>query len=475
MMFSGQVTPAEPGSELVVNVSYDCWYRPANSTQIKTDEQGQFSLELPVIKPQVIFLDYRGQRLFLYAEPGKSLSIRINSMEEKSLRFAGTLGRENELRHRLGLSFNLLGSQNWNDTLSSPAEILKAIRQNQVTAAEQLSDNAGSFSQACQRMTAADIRFFAASKLWGLAWKNGVWTTENKSGFDRDAWRVSLVEAHKNLNLSDTLALDSYHYQTTIAYYPRFLEYKSASKDEFMQLAEDIFNKPFAEVKEEVRQKGQRYWEHQALNYGLDGTALEYALAAFLRHGIAVGELEYLQEAYENFILRFPASRYRPEVETTMKPYLTSLAKTTLPGVHLVPGSQRIPSLDSVLASHRGRVVYLDMWGTWCGPCRDEFAHNRELKARFKDLPVDFVYIAVEHSPTPEKRWRETIAFYNLTGEHVLAGKELEKSLQDRYAETGVFQFPSYILVDKTGKIVTIQAPRPSEKEKLYEQIQRLL
>ncbi|MPR37356.1 redoxin family protein [Salmonirosea aquatica] len=475
MTFSGRINPVELQSDLVVNVPYDCWYDAANSTRIKPDAQGRFSLVLPVNKPQVFFLDYRGQRLFLYAEPDASLSVSIQSSGVDSLRFGGTLGGENQLRHQLGLSLNLLGPQSWNDTLTPPVEILDIIRQNQVTAAEQLSGKAGSMSPAFRRITKADIQFFASSKMWDLAWKNGVWTTENKSGFSKDAWRVALVKAHQNLNLSDTLALDSYHYQTTMAYYPRFLEYRSATKEEFMRLAEEIFHKPFAEVKNEVKQKGQRYWEYAALNYGLEGIAREHALAAFLRRGVVTGDLEYLREAYEDFIRRFPTSRYRPEVETTMEPYLTSLAQNEQPGIHLVPGSQEIPSLDSVLAAHRGRVVYVDMWGSWCGPCRTEFAYTQELKDRFKDLPVDFVYIAVEHSPAAEKRWRDTIAFYDLTGDHVLAGKELEKSLRDMYTQTGNFQFPSYILVDKAGKIVTIQAPRPSDQEKLYEQIEQLL
>lgn len=100
---------------------------------------------------------------------------------------------------------------------------------------------------------------------------------------------------------------------------------------------------------------------------------------------------------------------------------------------------------------------------------------NQALKDRFKDKSVDFAYIAVEHRQNPEKSWREMIAFYHLTGYHILAGKELEKDLGKIYTQQGNLIFPSYILVDKSGNTVTIHANRPSEREALYKQIEQLL
>jgi hypothetical protein len=88
---------------------------------------------------------------------------------------------------------------------------------------------------------------------------------------------------------------------------------------------------------------------------------------------------------------------------------------------------------------------------------------------------VDFAYIAVEHRPDPEKSWREMIAFYHLTGYHMLAGKKLEEDLRKIYAQQGNLIFPSYILVDKSGNVVTIHAKRPSDEDALYQQIEQLL
>lgn len=152
-------------------------------------------------------------------------------------------------------------------------------------------------------------------------------------------------------------------------------------------------------------------------------------------------------------------------------------SKTAKVGTEIIleENSSKFKLLEEILAQHKGRAVYLDMWGSWCGPCREKFKYTAALKDKFKGKPVDFVYIAFEHSSEPEKTWKEMVAFYKLKGRHILGSRDLEEYFRNLYASKGILSFPSYLLIDKNGEIVTLQAERPSAGEKLYNQIEELL
>lgn len=109
---------------------------------------------------------------------------------------------------------------------------------------------------------------------------------------------------------------------------------------------------------------------------------------------------------------------------------------------------------DSIAARYRGKVVVVDVWETWCGPCR--LAHERmaPMKKNLAGKDVVFVYLASESSP--ENTWRYMVA--DITGEHYrLTGKQ-SAALRRRFKITGV---PTYIILDRDGKVTYRQTGFP--------------
>ena len=142
-----------------------------------------------------------------------------------------------------------------------------------------------------------------------------------------------------------------------------------------------------------------------------------------------------------------------------------------------MPNFEKISSIYDVINRLKGKVVYLDVWGTWCGPCKEELKYTPELKVRFKDKDVAFVYLDLDEDNL-DSQWRAFIITNNMEGLHLRKSrqtivpfwKELLANSEDKEE-----YYPQYFIFDKEGKLVVSKAKRPSEKEELYTQIEQFL
>jgi thiol-disulfide isomerase/thioredoxin len=463
--------------QLSFNVPFSNWMHSKNDIAVEVDESGRFSVELPVDRAQIFFMRIDKDIYYLYGEPGKSLSIEFDpAAVNVSLKFAGQLGKENEFRKRSGLWFYALGEQIMPDSAVNASATYLGLQTRQQIWLNLLNKETPLFSSAFVNNTRAEIRYFAVSWLWNHIWKNGILATST-SPATRNDWLRSIGDAYKAVPISDENAVNSYHYQQAVSYYRRYLENRFTDRDSSFASLASFFGWTVDEMMRTIRLKGEEYYEYSILNRALSGKAREAMLAAFLVKSAEIGELRYQEEGVKRFKDSFPSSRFIPVLESSLKRFQNGAEAVINNSGKIIfePIDKQFTDLDQILASHRGKVVFIDIWGTWCGPCREEFAYLEELKKRFNNKPVDFVYLAKESNPQPEKYWKQMAAYYKLNGRHILLDKNLVRYFSDLYTRKGSFAFPSYILINKQGKLVTLHAPRPSEKEKLYKEIEKLL
>ena len=106
--------------------------------------------------------------------------------------------------------------------------------------------------------------------------------------------------------------------------------------------------------------------------------------------------------------------------------------------------------LRKIIEPYKGRLVYLDVWGTWCSPCKQALKESHKLKEALKDHDIVYLYLA---NRSQEDSWKNVIKEYHLTGEdcvHYNLPAEQQEAVQ-RYLN--IRSYPSYRLIGKDGQI----------------------
>lgn len=115
--------------------------------------------------------------------------------------------------------------------------------------------------------------------------------------------------------------------------------------------------------------------------------------------------------------------------------------------VNTVPKDAGENVFETIMQKYKGRVVYVDFWATWCGPCRSGITRIKPLKEEMSKDDVAFVYIT--NNSSPENKWKSMIS--DIKGEHYRVSKDEWNYLSSKFNITGI---PHYVLVDKNGTVV---------------------
>ncbi|WP_425075161.1 TlpA family protein disulfide reductase [Psychroserpens sp. S379A] len=129
------------------------------------------------------------------------------------------------------------------------------------------------------------------------------------------------------------------------------------------------------------------------------------------------------------------------------------------------------------LSDLKGKYVYVDIWATWCGPCKREIPSLKEVEKKFHGKDIEFVSISVDdekRSGTKEKAfesWKKMVKDKELGGIQLFSDKAWLSDFVRNYKVNGI---PRFILIDPDGNIVSPDAPRPSNP-KLVELLEEKL
>ncbi|MFC4738638.1 TlpA family protein disulfide reductase [Flavobacterium ponti] len=113
------------------------------------------------------------------------------------------------------------------------------------------------------------------------------------------------------------------------------------------------------------------------------------------------------------------------------------------------------------LEDFKGKYVYIDVWATWCGPCRAEIPFLKKTEEKYHGKNIEFVSISIDKLKDKDK-WRAMVDDKQLGGVQLFADNDWNSQFVKDYGINGI---PRFILIGPDGNIVNANADRPSSED----------
>jgi len=263
-----------------------------------------------------------------------------------------------------------------------------------------------------------------------------VYEYNNKSGINiSDAYYSFL----KDINIEDTnLVSNLREYDEFIQMYISYLVNQKYKQDTSLKTPYIVLS--YNVIKEKIS------------NYKLK----EYLLYNNLLNEIQISGInENTDSLLNDYKLLSKNNEHIKKIQEEYSKWVKLAKGNTAPDIKLVDNKG-----DTILlSSFKGKYVYIDVWATWCGPCRMEMPHFDKLKEKFKNKNITFVSVSVDHNI---ESWKKFIKEKSMKGNQYIAIGGFGSDIVQKY---NIYTIPRFILIDKEGKIINVNAPRPSSKE----------
>ncbi|MFV0506901.1 MAG: TlpA family protein disulfide reductase [Bacteroidales bacterium] len=197
----------------------------------------------------------------------------------------------------------------------------------------------------------------------------------------------------------------------------------------------------------------------------LKGGDLKDDYHGIIKNDTLIGEMSVEQairfKSYQTFIdYEARESKYilTEDQKARMDAIKTRLAKDNKEGQPAV--DFKYPDINGkmvALSDLKGKVVVIDVWATWCGPCKKEIPHFKKLEKEYHGKDVAFMSVSIDEEKNKQK-WADFVKKEELSGIQLFAGG-WNSDIAKFYNIKGI---PRFIVIDKNGNLASSAAPRPS-------------
>ena len=413
--------------------------------EIAIAEDGTFSAEIPVITTTPAFFNFDRQAVTFYLAPGEETEVYINQREisRKDSRTLKSEKSEGNVAYYSGYMSGIANELAGLSEFMPSNDYVKMFEESAGKTLEELRD--GFLQQRKQRMTEIDALKISPASKEILKGEHTLYAIENIN-LCPGIYRQAYIMEHK-------LQRD------------QIAEY---FKNNPVNVPEDFYDIGFKDFTE-INSPQLIYCTNYSNTAGNPYMRERITKATGINKGLffELGHMADLTEQIEDFK---PATEEQlAEVATYQYPFFVDILKDKNEALAKMIEANKKKSgfkknevgevanedlFASFIAPFRGKVVLVDFWATWCGPCIMANKEMKPMKEELKNEDIVYLYIAGENSP--KEKWENMIP--DIEGEHYRVNQKQWEYLGTTYGVRGV---PTYLVVNKEGEITYKQVGFP--------------
>lgn len=397
--------------------------------EITVNEDGTFSDTLQNIELGYYSLRYANESSQFFLKPAYDLKLSLNPKEfDESILYTGNGGAENNYLAKKYLNEEGLGDLR-------AYQFLGALEEKEfVHKMDSIKQTENEFLSQQKELNEEFVSFEKTSIQYNWAYKLKQFELYKRLVTKDDNFKVSdnFPDFQKDLNLEDESLLIVNNYKNYLnAYYSHkageFAELNDVERDiAFLQIVTEEVKS--AKIKEQLL--------YGAAKYGVTYT-------------------NELQNYYDIFMANSTDEEHKNDVSEKYNK-LIKLSKGQ-PSPRFV-SYENFKGGETSLGDLKGKFVYVDVWATWCGPCKREIPSLKEVEKKYHGKNIAFVSMSIDRKKDYDK-WRTMVEEKELSGIQLYAPNDWNSDFVTNY---GILGIPRFILIDPEGNIVDSNAPRPS-------------
>lgn len=327
--------------------------------------------------------------------------------------------------------------------------------------------------------------------------KNAFITEEpiNKVEYTNNLYKASSVLYHKEMHLIDSLhrhnelsssfvnvygavitakfaddVISCYEKTKSTEYLEKLVDNSEIFKTEFLLYDAGAYKTMLNHYLEAIISKGEYH------KVGKNSISINYETAFdSSNHYLSGGLLDYIQficlkhikeqsstDRFQNYLIKFPRSTKNDTYIRYFTDNYPDLSSINAKGDYIrAMQKEDNQPFSSLLLAGKGKIMYLDIWASWCAPCRAVMNDAKQLQTEFGSDILHYSYLSIDENLSD---WRSA-ASIDIPSGYPFSYVILNPKESPFLRQVKLSSIPRYILFDKQGKIINDNAPGPDTKE----------